>query len=93
MKKVLIVFCGALIAICLLNVNFATKSKVAKSTSIVSLKKALADGENDPAPYPSNNPDDYVNNPTTGNSSLDDPIKSDDPVHAQPGLPTTVKIN
>jgi hypothetical protein len=90
MKKVLIVFCGALVAICLLNVKVAT-NKVAKSTT-VSISKALADGENDPAPYPSNNPDDYVDNPNTGNSSLDDPIVLD-PIGAQPGPPSKVPIN
>ena len=92
MKKVLFVFCGALFAICLLNVNLASKGNAAKKINLISLNKALAGGEDDPAPYPSDDPNDYVDNPDTGNSSLDDPIVGD-PVSAQPGPPARVPLN
>jgi hypothetical protein len=45
MKKVLIVCTVALAIVCMFNVKFASKSNSGKTTQIVSLNKALADGE------------------------------------------------
>ncbi len=82
MKKILIVCCAALFAICLLNVNLVTKGSVAKKSNLVSLHKALADAED-------LNDDSGDDSGVTDNSS-DTPTQTSDTPSSDTPLPPMV---
>jgi hypothetical protein len=70
MKKAVIISFVALV-VCIFNVNFASKSNLAKANKIVFLNKALADSECYPVPNPEPDPDNPWPWPTP--SPLPDP--------------------
>jgi hypothetical protein len=71
MKKILIVFCGILLfSICLLNINLTLKNRVAKTSKIVNLNKAMASGE-----LPSDEPAIYCTPDPSGDWGGFNPIK------------------